>query len=81
MSGRPCKRCGRRILFLTSPAGKPTPVHTIRTLYRREGERLVKLDLAGDGDGEPYYVSHFETCPYAPEFSGKRVSQQRPAEA
>lgn len=64
---RPCKRCGMRIEFHVGPNGKPIPLQRIRTLYWVRDGRAVKHDAAG----EPFYVSHFETCPNAGEFSRK----------
>ena len=64
---RPCKRCGLTIDMCESPAGKPIPTQKIRTVYRRVGKALVKLELEGELE-----ISHFEGCPHASEFSRKK---------
>lgn len=65
---RPCRRCGLPIELRLGPNGRVIPLSRVRTVYLLAGEELVKL---GDERAAPpvTYVSHFETCPYAREFS------------
>lgn len=74
MSARPCRRCGMTIEFIEGPNGKNIPAQKVRTVYyRNERMRLSKLDTDGDDGMElTTYVSHFETCPKAADFSGSR---------
>ena len=71
---RPCKACGRAILFVASvQTGRLIPLDTTVEVY----------EVRQDGDGTPsaqktshgYYVSHFRTCPKADSFSGSRPKQ------
>lgn len=70
--GRDCQRCGMPIEFINGPSGRPLPAQKIRTVYRlldtEGGRRLQKKEGAAE---EMLYVSHFETCPNADEFSRK----------
>ena len=73
---RPCKGCGMTIEFLVGPNGKVIPVQRIRTVYSPNAEgALVNVSKLWEGSiivrAGAYYVSHFETCPRAPEFSGR----------
>lgn len=63
---RPCRKCGALITFLPGPAGKAIPAQKARSVYRRaESGALEKLEL----EGGPFWISHFETCPGASQFS------------
>ena len=69
---RKCKRCGMGLVFLEGQSGpeRPMPAQKVRAVYRREGDRVVKIDLAGElfADGG-LFVNHYETCPNAGDFS------------
>lgn len=80
---RACRRCGVKIKFITGPKGRLVPVQRVKQVYNlveNEGEE-PKLIGIGAWLQESYprggmWVSHFETCPYATEFSGRhRVDQ------
>jgi hypothetical protein len=72
---RPCKACGMKITGIIGPNGNVIPAQRIKTLYRldREGNALTlrKIDTIA-GDKLEGYVSHFETCPNAADFSRTR---------
>lgn len=59
-----CQRCLQKIEFLTGPSGRVIPVQRVRTVYVERGGALEKATPEG-----VVYVSHFEACPYAGEFS------------
>ena len=69
VEARPCKRCGMRIEFHVGPNGNRIPLQRIRTVYVMRPDATIanatSLVYAADG----IYVSHFETCPNANEFS------------
>jgi hypothetical protein len=76
---RPCRRCGVKIKFITGPNGRLIPVHQVKQLYNlveNEGEepRLISM-AAWLKESYPrggMWVSHFETCPHASQFSKGR---------
>lgn len=68
---RPCRRCKMKIVVLMGPNGNPIPLQRIRTVYVVRNDRVEKLDTKPELDA-PMYVSHFETCPNANEFSRRR---------
>ena len=76
---RPCKRCGMKIEMIEGPNGKAIPAQRVRVVYDRvkteSGETLVKLDFGGAEMA--LYVSHFETCPNAKDFSKGRHRADR----
>lgn len=68
--GRPCKACGVQIIFAKSEkTGKTLPLARVRSVYsiRANGFATKALDPEGD-----IYVSHYETCPSASEFTRKK---------
>ena len=71
---RPCHRCGMAIEFLEGPNGRTIPAQKIRVVYYLTDEgKLAKEEHPEDGLPLPdRYVSHFETCPYASEFSKRK---------
>jgi hypothetical protein len=79
---RPCRKCGMKIAFAEGPNGKQIPLQKIRNVYYIAADdaeaRARALDpraTADDGmryDAGQLYVSHFETCPNAAEFSRGR---------
>jgi hypothetical protein len=62
------------IEMIVGPNGKAIPAQKIRTVYalvEEDGKRrLSKIEF--EGDPRPTYVSHYETCPYASEFSKRK---------
>jgi len=67
-----CRGCGRAILFARSSTGRAIPLERVRRVYR--------LEQRGEGPAEAraleelgtVYVSHFETCPKAEQFTRGR---------
>lgn len=59
------------IELIMGPNGKKIPAQRIRTIYRRTNELFEANTLEVVEVGESY-VSHFETCPNANEFSRSR---------
>lgn len=66
---RPCRRCGMPIRFIEGPNGKSIPAQRVRVVYVLAGSLFAERKLEARELGETY-VSHFETCPHASEFSG-----------
>ena len=66
---RPCRACGMKIQFEMGPNDRPIPLQRVRTVYIfDDGPGVRKLTV---DDDLALYVSHFETCPKAAEFSRK----------
>lgn len=67
-----CKRCGRSIVFAETGTGAQIPLDARVTIYivQPSGDGL-KAKRAVDRDDAVLLVSHFATCPFAAEFSGK----------
>jgi hypothetical protein len=66
-----------RIEFARGSGEKLIPLQRVTTVYRRDGEGVEKVSMGGlfvMGDDVELFVSHFETCPHADEFS----KEQRP---
>lgn len=73
-----CKRCGREIKWIDTPAGKHMPVDPDRKPYREGGCEVFITDRGDMIRGntpfgpEPVdgyaYTPHWATCPYAEEF-------------
>lgn len=62
---RPCKKCRATIEMIENRAsGKQIPAQKVRSVYILVEGKLTKLEL-----GRDLYVSHFETCPDAGEFT------------
>lgn len=77
---RPCRGCGMPIVFVKSAeSGKLLPLQKVKTIYYIENVygKAAKVDWSeGDegmhaGDIE-HYVSHFETCPEARQFTRRK---------
>lgn len=70
---RPCKACGMPIEIWEGPNGKPLPLQRIRSFYalddQAHGGSIRKLAFAPSVSAG--FVSHFETCPSASQFSRK----------
>jgi len=60
------------IRFVTGPAGKPIPAQRIRTVYVIDAEGNLAKAKRDPAEGAQLYVSHFETCPRAADFSRTR---------
>ena len=72
-----CEACGTLMLFVRSPDGKSMPVQRVRNSYRLgvadDGEAQAYAQDAGQGALAGHFISHFETCPEASNFSkGKK---------
>lgn len=70
---RPCKACGRKLHFVKSgETGKLIPLDLEAQVYfvtdDKDGTQ-VALKQAG------VFVSHFQTCPKASEFSGRGAAR------
>ena len=72
---KPCEGCGVLIEFHPSPNGKPMPVQRVKNIYGMGSEgrlvRVTAIEVNTDVDLGPVFVSHFETCPRANDFSGR----------
>lgn len=79
-----CRGCGRRVLWITTKAGKNMPVDTNIHHYRKDPagkEKIVTqsgevvtgtiVDTPQEADGMGY-ISHFATCTQARRFKGNR---------
>lgn len=75
---RKCKRCQMGLVFLEGQSGpeRPMPAQKVRGIYRREGDRVVKVELP-PGTGE-LFVNHYETCPHAGSFSRSGSRREEP---
>ena len=75
---RPCKACGMPIEIHLGPNGKPIPLQRIRSFYALadplHGGTISRLELAPGI--EAGFVSHFETCPSANQFSKNRSAKR-----
>lgn len=71
---RPCRACGMPIRFVEGPNGKRIPAQRIRTVYVLGGGLFDQPRLEVSDVGESY-VSHFETCPSANQFSQRKESK------
>jgi hypothetical protein len=74
-----CRSCGQRITWLKTPGGKAMPVDEDPV---EDGNILIDVEhcqlvarVYGSAEmarkaapEEPRYVSHFQTCPQAPEW-------------
>ena len=74
MAKRPCRRCGMEIEFIGNEAtGNMIPAQKIRTVYRGviqpDGSWMLKKEELEEA--QAFYVSHFETCPHASDFSSR----------
>lgn len=78
-----CKACGMPIQFRKGPNGRPIPLQRVRTLYRvlPDGQVTPIVPTLPGGDPVAVFVSHFETCPNANDFSGKSRKGETDAES
>lgn len=67
-----CRGCGMTIEFIKNPNGngKWLPLQRVRSAYVLEESGHRKVTLAPTT--KAIFVSHFETCPSADEFTRKR---------
>ncbi len=70
-----CKRCGKAIVWARTQHGKAVPLDPKALVFSVASERgqLIAVSLTGHvgPTGDQMMVSHFATCPFADEFSGK----------
>lgn len=70
-----CRGCSIPISFYVGPKGNTIPLQRVRTVYVLGEDMLGAPDLQRstitDGS-EPVFVSHFETCPNADQFTKKK---------
>jgi len=75
---RPCRACGMEIEFYLGPGGRYLPLQRVRNVYVKrdplQGGSIEALDRPADA--EALFVSHFETCPQANRFSGKKEGRR-----
>lgn len=77
---RPCKGCGREIIFVTNQrTGKSVPLDVASRSHIYE---LLDAAEGGDvaepiGQSQEVYVSHFLTCPKANNFSSSSKPVQK----
>lgn len=68
-----CRSCRARILFAKNrKSGKTIPVQPVRTVYRLQPQLVGDPELVAtprDTTAPVLYVSHFETCPDAEQFT------------
>jgi hypothetical protein len=71
--GRPCKKCGKDIIFAKTAKGKLVPLDTTVSVFMaqpsvdEEGRESWNAEFI-----QGAYVSHFSTCPAADEFSASK---------
>lgn len=70
MSAKPCKGCGKLVVFAKDPDGKWQVLDSVAPVYRQTG---VKDGVAQVVRDTKALVSHFATCPNANKFSGGGV--------
>lgn len=75
MSAKPCRGCGKPVVFAKDPDGKWQVLDNVAPVWKQVGIK----------NGAPYVirepkamVSHFSTCPKADDFSGGRRSEPPP---
>lgn len=66
-----CKRCGKPILYIPTPAGRTMPVDVNSFSMEDRLDLNHKRQVLFDAS---HHVSHFATCPYADEFRKKKRS-------
>ena len=69
---RACRKCGMKIEFRVGPNGKILPLQRVRSVYVLDQGGQVDNANAAHAGAEAIYVSHFETCPNASDFSRGR---------
>lgn len=71
MADRETCPCGATIEWKVLPSGVRCPMQRVKTIYAGGmDERVGKIETGRPMP--PMYVSHFETCPKANEFSRRR---------
>lgn len=79
-----CRSCGARVIWARTEAGKKMPVDATPVRHGNIVLAVEKHDAENDplaitfseplDDGNDRFVSHFATCPNAPEWRSKRAS-------
>lgn len=70
---RPCRRCGMVIELVRGPNGKTLPLQRVRTVYTLDEAGELAVRIREDAP-RGLFVSHFETCPHARDFSRAKRS-------
>jgi hypothetical protein len=68
-----CRRCEAVFYLVRGPKGKFIPVQKVTQLYKAQ-RTADGFELVKTGQGL-YYISHFQTCPYAHEFSQRQKKE------
>ncbi len=68
MSAKPCRGCGRPVVFAKDPDGKWQVLDNTAPVWKQIG---VKDGIARVVREPSALVSHFSTCPKADDFSGR----------
>ncbi len=73
-----CRGCGMKIEFIRGPNGEDIPAQKIRTVYTGQIDLTGAWELVKEErlDTEAIYVSHFETCPNAKDFTRTAPGRQ-----
>lgn len=76
---RPCKKCGMQIELRIGPSGRAIPFQRVRSVYLLTDTLLGQELRTSD---EPRHakstlINHFETCPYATDFSRKNHATEK----
>lgn len=72
-----CTGCGRAIVWALSPKGAWILLEHVKAVYHLshnyDDPETPQAEKLNDQDGsfDPFYISHFLTCPKASEFSGR----------
>jgi len=67
---RPCKACGRELVFATGPGGKAIPLSRVANVYVIAADGSAEAVMVG----EEKWISHFVDCSDPARFSkGKRT--------
>ena len=72
LTARPCRACGRELVFAEGPGGKLIPLNVVRNVYVLNADGKADVVLAGTET----FQSHFESCPAASTFSKKPRHQE-----
>lgn len=63
-----------KIEFHRSPKGESMPMQRVRSVYIMGTDLLGHEEMVRSGitDGQTVLISHFEVCPKADDFSGRK---------
>lgn len=74
---RPCKECGKELLFALNPAtGATLPLDVASRSHIYELHDSSEEPVASSAAQQEVYVSHFLTCPKASSFSKAPAKQE-----